>query len=110
MTIVKTWAVNKLDAYPEYEGQANVVFGIHWTLTATDGTNHAEIYGSHNMSVELDGSFTPYDELTEAQVVAWLIAGMGSEQAQAFEAVVEQQLQDMLNPPVVAPPLPWAGE
>lgn len=110
MTIVKTWAINKLEAYPEYDGQSDVVFGIHWTLTATDGIHQAQIYGSHNMSLELDAPFTPYDELTEAQVIGWVFAGIGAEQAAALEANAERQLQDIINPPVVAPPLPWAAE
>lgn len=108
MTIVKTWAVAQMDAYPEYEGQSDVVFGIHWTLTASEGVHQAQIYGSYNMTLELGAQFTPYSELTEAQVIAWLFAGIGSEQAMAFEANVEQQLQDVINPSVVAPPLPWS--
>lgn len=108
MTIIKTWSVNKLEAYPEYEGQTDVVFGIHWTLTATDGIHQSQIYGSHNMTLEFEVPFTPYSKLTEAQVIAWLFAGIGSEQATAFEANVEQQLQDVINPSVVAPPLPWS--
>jgi hypothetical protein len=110
MTITKTWAVAQMDAYPEYEGQADVVFGIHWTLTASEGVHQAQIYGSHNMTLELDEPFTPYSELTEEQVIDWLFAAIGSEQVAAFEANVEQQLQDIINPTVVSPPLPWSGE
>lgn len=110
MTITKTWAVAQMDAYPEYEGQSDVVFGIHWTLTASEGVHQAQIYGSHNMTLELGAQFTPYSELTEAQVLDWLFAGIGSEQVAAFEANVEQQLQDIINPTVVSPPLPWSGE
>lgn len=109
MTIVKTWAINKMEAYPEYGGQADVVSCIHWTLTATDGIHQTQIYGSHSMNLDLDAPFTPYGELTEAQVVGWVFAGIGAEQAAVFEANVEQQLLDVVNPPVVSPPLPWSA-
>lgn len=51
--------------------------------------------------------FTPYDQLTQDQVLGWCWAnGVDKD---AVEAQVSSQLEEMLNPPVVAPPLPWAA-
>ena len=51
------------------------------------------------------GSFTPYEDLTEQQVLDWCFAN-GVDQA-AIEANVSLQIQNQINPPVVSLPLPW---
>lgn len=51
------------------------------------------------------GSFTPYEDLTEQQVLDWCFAN-GVDQA-AIEANVAAQIENQINPPVVALPLPW---
>jgi len=51
------------------------------------------------------GEFTPYEDLTEAQVLGWCYAN-GVDQA-AIEANVTQQIENQINPPVVTLPLPW---
>jgi hypothetical protein len=51
------------------------------------------------------GSFTAYPDLTEAQILGWVFAS-GVDQA-AIEANVTAQIENQINPPVVALPLPW---
>ena len=108
MTITNTWAVVQMDAYPEYEGEADVVFTVHWTLTGTDGTYVGSVYGSVGVSLNEGATFTPYEDLTEAQVIGWVQDALGAEQVAAYEANVAQQIADQIDPPVVTPPLPWA--
>ena len=109
MPITNTWAVVQMDAYPEEDGEQDVVFNVHWTLTGTDGTYTGSVYGSQGVSIDPDAPFTPYDQLTEAQVIGWVQAAMGEEQVASYEANVAQQIADQIDPPVVTPPLPWAG-
>ena len=109
MPITNTWAVVQMDAYPEEDGEQDVVFNVHWTLTGTDGTYTGSVYGSQGVSIDPDAPFTPYDQLTEAQVIGWVQAAMGEEQVASYEANVAQQIEDQIDPPVVTPPLPWAG-
>jgi hypothetical protein len=97
-----------MDAYPEYEGEADVVFTVHWTLTGTDGTYVGSVYGSVGVSLNEGATFTPYEDLTEAQVIGWVQDALGAEQVAAYEANVAQQIADQIDPPVVTPPLPWA--
>jgi hypothetical protein len=42
-------------------------------------------------------------------VVGWVQDMMGAEKVAAINANIEQQIEDQVNPPVVAPPLPWAN-
>ena len=109
MTITNTWAVVQMDAYPEYEGSEDVVFTVHWTLNGTDGTYNGSVYGSSGVMFTEGSTFTPYANLTEAQVIGWVQTAMGEEQVAAYEANVAQQIEDQIDPPVVTPPLPWSA-
>jgi hypothetical protein len=107
MTIANTWAVVQMNAYPEYAGEPDVVFTVHWTLTATDGTYAGSVYGSIGVSLAEGSAFTPYADLAEEQVVGWVQNAMGEEQVATYEANVAGQIEGQLNPTVVTPPLPW---
>lgn len=109
MTITNTWAVVQMDAYPEADGETDVVFTVHWTLTATDGTYQGYVYGSQGVTYEAGTPFTPYADLTETQVIGWVQSAMGAEQVAAYEANVADQIANQINPPVVTPPLPWSA-
>lgn len=108
MTITNTWGVVQMDAYPEYEGETDVVFTVHWTLNGTDGIYTGSVYGSTGVTLNEGPSFTPYADLTLAQVVGWVQDALGEEQVANYEANVAQQIADQIDPPVVTPPLPWA--
>lgn len=109
MTITNTWAVQQMDAYPEEDGETDVVFNVHWTLTGIDQTYQGYVYGTQGVTINPDVPFTPYEDLTEAQVIGWVQDAMGAEQVASYEANVAQQIEDQIDPPVVTPPLPWAG-
>jgi len=107
MAVVNTWSVAQLDAYPEYEGGTDVVFTVHWTLNGTDGTYNGSVYGSSGVMFTEGSTFTPYADLTEAQVIGWVKEALGEEAVTGFEASVAKQIEDQANPPVVHPALPW---
>ena len=108
MAITNTWAVQQLNAYPELDGQADVVFSVHWQLNGTDGTYNGSVYGSVGVTLDEGASFVPYADLTQAQVIGWVQSALGEEQVTAYEANVAQQIENQINPPVVTPPLPWS--
>ena len=104
------WVISQLECYPEADGHQDVVFVIHWRRQATDGNGHnADIYGSQSVTLDPDAPFTPYADLTEAQVIGWLEDTMGAETLAAQEAALDKQIEDQINPPVVVLPLPWAA-
>jgi hypothetical protein len=109
MTVTNTWAVVQMDAYPEEDGETDVVFNVHWTLTGTDGTYTGSVYGTQGVTTDPEAPFVPYADLTQEQVIGWVQAAMGEEQVASYEANVAQQIENQINPPVVTPPLPWAG-
>ena len=108
MAITNTWAVVQMDAYPEFEGNADVVFTVHWTLNGTDGTYAGSVYGSVGVTLDDGAAFTPYENITEAQAVGWVKDALGEDQVTLYEESVAQQIENQINPPVVTPPLPWS--
>jgi hypothetical protein len=98
-----------MQAYPELDGEQDVVFTVHWTLNGTDGTYNGSVYGSAGVTLDEGSAFTPYASLTQAQVVGWVQDALGEEQVASYEANVAQQISNQIDPPVVTPPLPWSA-
>ncbi len=108
MAITNTWSIVQMDAYPEYEGNADVVFTVHWRLDATDGEHVSGVYGSAGLTLDPEATYVPYADLTEAQVIGWVKEALGEESVTSYEENVAQQIANQINPPVVTPPLPWS--
>lgn len=101
------WNVLQMDCYPDYEGNSDVVFTVHWDCVDTQGEYSGRVYGAQGLTLDPEAAFTPYSSLTEAQVIGWVKAALGEEAVEAAEANVAQQIADQANPPVVQPALPW---
>lgn len=103
------WQIEWMRCVPQVEGVENLVVECGWRATATEGAHSATAYGSCTWSQpESAEGFTPYSELTEDQVLGWVFCS-GVDRA-ATEASLQRQLADLINPPVVQPPLPWVKE
>jgi hypothetical protein len=109
MSNIYTWQISQLECYPEHDNHTDVVFTVHWRRQATDGTHFADTYGSQSVTLDPDAPFTPYANLTEAQVIGWLEAAFGAEILAAQVAALDQQIANQINPPVIRPPLPWSN-
>jgi hypothetical protein len=104
MTIL--WIIERLLVKPIEGSLTDVVITADWRCNGTDETYSGTCYGSCSFQPP-SGSFTPYEDLTEQQVLDWCFAN-GVDQA-AIEANVTQQINDQINPPVVTLPLPWVS-
>ena len=111
MAVTQVWNIVQMDAYPTEDGEVDVVFNVHWTLTGEQTVGGepvtGSVYGSQGITLDAEAPFIPYNQLTLAQVITWVQEAMGAEQVAAYEANVAQQIQDKINPPVITPPLPW---
>ena len=105
MATTFTWSVTQMDCYPEYDGKQDFVFVCHWTCNGTDGTYNASVYSTCSVPAPNPDDFTPYQDLTLETVLGWIWAN-GVDKA-ATEAAVQTQIDNLINPPVVTPPIPW---
>jgi hypothetical protein len=103
-TISINWIIKQL-LVKKTEGElTDVVVTANWSCRGSNGTCSAVLTGCTDFAPPT-GSFTPYEDLTEQQVLDWCYEN-GVDQS-AIEANVTQQINDQINPPVIAPPLPW---
>ena len=92
MAITYKWTINALDAKISHDSNDNVINTIHWGYSASEnhdaGMYTASSIGTH--SVVYDASnFTEYADITEANVIAWLEAGLDVE---AIKAGLDTQI------------------
>jgi hypothetical protein len=108
MAISYEWIISQLECYPEKDKKKDVVFTVHWRYAAKDGEYYADVYGSQGLNVDNLKNFTAYSDLTKEDVVEWLEETMGEEKIEGFQSSLASAIDNLKNPPVVTPPLPWA--
>ena len=99
-----SWIIERLLVKPTEGTLTDVVITADWRCNGTQDQYSGTCYGSASFAPPTEG-FTPYPDLTEAQVLGWCYAN-GVDQT-AIEANVSAQIADQINPPIIAPPLPW---
>jgi hypothetical protein len=104
MATTITWVIEWMNSKPQEGSLTDVVVTAGWRCNGTDGTYNGTAYGTCTFPPP-DGDFTPYDQLTQDQVLQWCWEN-GVDKV-AMEAAVEGQIQTQVNPPVVNLPLPW---
>lgn len=104
-----TWNITQLNAYPEKDGLTDVVFTVHWILTAKDGDYNSSVYGSIGVELNHEEPYTPYADLTLDQIIGWVKSSLGEEQVTEYENGVSSIIEKQKNPTVINPPLPWVS-
>ena len=105
MSATITWIIEWMQCKPTEGSYADVVVTAGWRCNGVQDTYTATACGTASFPAP-EGSFTPYADLTQEQVVSWCWAN-GTDQT-AIEAYVQGQIDAQINPPIVQPPLPWA--
>jgi hypothetical protein len=111
-TISILWIIERLLVRKVEGTLTDVVITADWRCNGTETigtgddakTYSGTCYGSASFAAPSD-DFTPYPDLTEQQVLDWCFAS-GVDKT-AIEANVSAQIENQINPPVIAPPLPW---
>jgi len=103
MSTTFSWKIVNLERYT-----ANgVVFTVHYTVNAEDGTYSAGAYGSLGLEALEPDSMIPFDSLTEEVVVGWVKDKFGDEKVAEIEAALQAQL-DQKHAPSKAAGVPWS--
>ena len=102
-----TTTVQTMYTLPQVDGQTDVVVNVNYLVTGVDGTYTAEIGFSQQFTIQQGEAFTPYAQLTEAQVVGWA----DPQTVSNMQACVQGQIDSMITPPVSpsSQPLPWSN-
>jgi hypothetical protein len=106
MAINYTWDVSTVDTYPTLDSNADVVYNVHWRLTAEDDANQdadgnnwtASSYGTQSVDTSDLSSFTAFADLSASDVQGWVEAAMGSDAVQSLKDGLDAQIQAKINP------------
>jgi hypothetical protein len=102
--ITLSWIIERLLVRKVEGTYSDVVITADWRCNGSQDQYSGTCYGSASFAPPSE-SFTPYEDLTEQQVLDWCYAN-GVDKT-AIEANVTAQIENQINPPVIAPPLPW---
>ena len=100
-----TTTITNMYTLPQVEGQTDVVVNVMFIVSGVDGQYAAEIGGNQQCTLTPGQAFTPYDQLTQDQVIGWLDPQMISN----CQECVQGQINSMITPPVspTNQTLPW---
>lgn len=108
-----SWTINALDTYPTQDSLTDVVYNVHWGLTATsdqtdaDGNAYtADSIGTQNVGAPNADGFTAFDDLTQEIVETWLEAS--NLDVDAIKAGLDAQITENITPTSVTRQLPTA--
>jgi len=102
--ITLSWIIERLLVKPTEGSLTDVVITADWRCNGSQDQYSGTCYGSASFAPPT-GNFTPYPDLTQDQVLGWCYSN-GVDKT-SIEANVTQQINDQINPPIIAPPLPW---
>jgi hypothetical protein len=100
-----TWAINTLERHTA----DGIVYSVHYTVNATDGTYSSGAYGSVGLLPPTEEGYEviPYDDLTQEVVIGWTQAALGGqEKVDEIEAALQAQINEK-RAPTKANGVPW---
>ena len=106
MAISYSWNVSTVDTYPTHNSQSDVVYNVHWRLTATDDTNKdsdgnnwtAEVYGTQAVDTSDLSSFTAFADLTASNVQGWVETALGADTVTTMKASLDANIAAKITP------------
>jgi hypothetical protein len=102
-TTVFTWGVAQMERILA----DGIVFTVHYTINANDGTYSSGAYGSVGLEAP-EGNVIPYADLTQEIVVGWTKSKLGGDEKVAeIQAALQAQI-DQQRTPTTAAGVPWS--
>jgi hypothetical protein len=96
------WGVAQMDRHTA----DGIIFTVHYTVAASDGTYSSSAYGSIGLE-QLEGNAIPYADLTPELVIGWVQDKLGgTEKVDEIQAALQAQIDEQRNP-TKAQGLPW---
>ena len=94
-----TWTISTLERNTD-----DGVVVAHWQASDVDGDHTGSSYGTCGFTPDADADgYTAYADITEAQAIGWVKAGVD---ADAVEASIAAQIADSKAPAITAG-VPW---
>jgi hypothetical protein len=101
------WRVLSMKCFSNLDGLTDVVYEINWLCYATVDTFDGATQGFVCVQYNPDVPYTPFNELTQDQVLVWVKNAMGEVAVIQAEEQAATFANEKANPKTVTPPLPW---
>ena len=106
MAIGYTWDVSTVDTYPTKSSKSDVIYNVHWKLTATDNSNQDEdgvnisetVYSTQLLDTSDLSSFKAFASVSNSDVQGWVEAAIGADEVTAKKAGLDAQIAEMITP------------
>ena len=106
MAISYAWDVSTVDTYPTKDSNSDVVYNVHWRLTATDDANNdadgnaqtSSVYGSQGLDTDSISSFTAFGSLDAAKVQGWVEAALTADTVTEMKSSLDAQIAEKITP------------
>ena len=99
------WNCKTVDARPLEEGEADVIYNIHWRVTGVSDKLNSEgaPYSANSIGTQIvpwnpEGTFIPFENLTNEIVVEWTQSAMGEEQVAGIQANIARNIESLIHP------------
>lgn len=110
MDIQYQWSILSMSCKPSLDGQQDVVIMALWQCVGITQNGPDQVStpmgGNTQFTYTQGNPFTPYDQLTQQQVLGWVWQQVSQPD---IEAEVAAKIAIQIDPPVVTPPLPWSN-
>ena len=100
-----SWNCRTVDCYPTFDEQSDVVYNVHWRLTATssqvdsnDNPYVASVYGTQAISTDDIENFIPFADLTNTIVTGWIEDIWGEDKVAEMKTNLDNNINDQINP------------
>jgi hypothetical protein len=101
-TTTTTWRIAQMERHTA----DGIVFTVHYTVAAIDGTYASSAYGSIGLE-QPEGEVIPYADLTPEIVIGWVQEKLGGdEKVTEIEAALQAQIDEQRSP-TTAQGVPW---
>ena len=99
-----------MDTYPTKDSKSDVVYNVHWRLTATDDTNtvsdamggtvnvSASVYGSQGLDTSDLSSFIAFASLDAAKVQSWVEAALTADTVTEMKTSLDAAIAEEVTP------------
>jgi len=105
------WKVLTCDYTVSLDSKTNVITCVHWEATDSETVSSVvhsgRIYGSVVIDTSDLSSFIAYDNVTEANALAWAKAALGADEVTKIETSVASQITKSKTP-VTGTGVPWS--
>jgi hypothetical protein len=119
------YIVTSMLSYPQYESEKDVVFKVYFDYIGSETldvqsqdpitkqpitiqrTFTSKISNDIDLTYQSGTPFTPYNQLTNSQVVSWIESSVNPDVVSAWQTVITNNINEQINPTEQQLPLPW---